>query len=706
MIPAIWLWPIRAGWLIGVALLIAGCGGGGGDGDGPSRNPQLAALVLSQGTLVPAFSAATFEYAAEVPNDVVEITVTATTAVAAASLTVNGTALPSGTPSAPIALPVGDTTVTIRVTAENGTTQRSYSVVVTRRPPPSSNASLLDLTLSGTQLDQIFDPGMFSYTASLGYFGASLRVLAEPEDAGATLTLNGAPLPANVPGDYLPLAVGSNALELVVTAEDGVTSRSYQVDVTRGPKVSVAQEAYLKASNTGPDLFATAIALSGDTLAAGAPEEGSAATGIGGNESDNSLTSAGAVYLFQRAGITWQQTDYVKASNTDGVDRFGEALAIAGDLLAVGAPGEQSLAPGIDGDQQSDAAFDVGAVYLFERDGGGGWAQAAYLKASNPDAGDGFGSVVDADSGRVIVGAELEDGGASGVDGDGTSNALGGAGAAYLFGRNGAGTWVQQAYLKASDPDAGDRFGAAVAISGDLAAVGAPLEDSAATGVDGDDGDDSRAAAGAVYLFRRDADGDWSPLAYLKASNTDAGDRFGAAVAVDGDLVAVGAPGEDSAATGVGGDQADDSLDAPGAVYVFERGASGGWTQIAYLKASNTGSQDNFGSSVALRGNTLAVGAPGENSAATGVDGEQLDESALNAGALYVFERAATGGWSQIAYLKASNSDPGDAFGTAVALDGDTVAAGAPFEDGGDTGVNGDDGDDSLGNAGAGFVIR
>src|SRR5581483_1146048 len=101
-----------------------------------------------------------------------------------------------------------------------------------------------------------------------------------------------------------------------------------------------------------------------------------------------------------------------------------------------------------------------------------------------------------------------------------------------------------------------------------------------------------------------------------------------------------------------------------GAVYVFTR-SGGTWSQQAYLKASNTGVSDYFGYSVSLSGDTLAVGAPGESSNATGVNGDQLNDSAENSGAVYVFTRS-SGTWSQQAYLKASNTEAFDEFGGSV----------------------------------------
>ena len=109
-----------------------------------------------------------------------------------------------------------------------------------------------------------------------------------------------------------------------------------------------------------------------------------------------------------------------------------------------------------------------------------------------------------------------------------------------------------------------------MALSGDTLAVGAFFEDGGATGIGGDPGDKSAFGSGAVYVFTPDFGGAWSQQAYVKASNTGSGDQFGWSVALDGDTLAVGAIREESAATGVSGDQDDNSADRAGAVYVFE----------------------------------------------------------------------------------------------------------------------------------------
>jgi hypothetical protein len=325
----------------------------------------------------------------------------------------------------------------------------------------------------------------------------------------------------------------------------------------------------------------------------------------------------------------------------------------------------------------------------------------AYLKASNTGAGDNFGYSVAVSGDTIVVGAPFEASNATGVDGNSANNSATEAGAAYVFTRT-AGSWSQQAYLKASNTGAYDRFGYSVAIAGDTIVVGADGEDSGATGVNGDATDNSTVRAGAAYVFIRSA-GSWSQQAYLKASNTAAEDNFGHSVAISGDTIVVGAPWEDSSATGINGNPADNSATDAGAAYAFTRSA-GSWSQQAYLKASNTGIVDLFGWAVAISGETIGVGAPFENSSSTGVNGNESDNSADNAGAAYVFTRSA-GTWSQQAYLKASNTGAFDRFGSSVAISGGTVVVGAHLEDSSSTGVNGNGADNSATFAGAAYVF-
>jgi len=136
-----------------------------------------------------------------------------------------------------------------------------------------------------------------------------------------------------------------------------------------------------------------------------------------------------------------------------------------------------------------------------------------------------------------------------------------------MFTRSGT-TWTQQAYIKASNTEAFDNFGDSVALSGDTLAVGASSENSNARGIGGNEADNSAVGSGAVYLFTRSGT-TWAQQAYIKASNTDVDDHFGWTVALSGDTLAVGAYGEASNATGIGGNQADNSATDSGAVYIL-----------------------------------------------------------------------------------------------------------------------------------------
>jgi len=454
----------------------------------------------------------------------------------------------------------------------------------------------------------------------------------------------------------------------------------------------IAQQAYLKSSNSElGDGFGFALDASGDTLVVGAFSEDSAATGVNGDQSNQSGGTSGAAYVFVRTGGVWSQQAYLKASNTGVGDRFGYAVDIDGDTIVVGAWGEDSNATGVNGDGANNSLTDSGAAYVFVRNGST-WSHQAYLKSSAGGFDDYFGLSVAVSGDTVVVGAYQEDSNATGINGNSANNSSFNAGAAYVFVRNGS-TWSQQAYLKASNTGVNDQFGRSVAASGDTVVIGAYMEDSNATGVNGDQVSNAASASGAAYVFVRNGT-TWSQQAYLKAANTGAEDQFGYSVTASGDLIVVGSYSEDSSATGVNGNQADNGALHSGAAYVFTRSGTV-WSQEAYLKASNTDAGDNFGWSVDISGDRVVVGASQEWSNATGVDGDQSDNSQHWAGAAYLFDRS-LGTWSQIAYLKASNTEESDQFGWDVAVAGDMVVVGAPFEDSQAVGIDGFQGNDEF----------
>ena len=345
------------------------------------------------------------------------------------------------------------------------------------------------------------------------------------------------------------------------------------------------------------------------------------------------------------SGSLHEAIGYFKASNSDEFDRFGEAVSLSGDgnTLAINATAEASNANGVNGNQDDNSLPGAGAVYVFTR-AGGGWEQQAYLKASNPGEQDRFGhSISLSDDGNTLaIGAHFENSNATGINGNQDDNSSSISGAVYVFQRNN-GSWQQQAYIKASNTDAEDLFGKSVSLSaaGDTLVVGASRESSTAIGVNGDQSiNQDRNESGAAYIFVRSNE-NWRQQAYLKPSNFR-GRLFGEAVSIsaDGNLLVVGAPGENSATTGVNVNQNLGTADFSGAAYVFVRTGEA-WQQQAYLKPSNTGIQDLFGSALSLSadGNTLAVGAFREDSVATGINGNQADNSAVDAGAVYVLAR-------------------------------------------------------------------
>jgi FG-GAP repeat len=449
-------------------------------------------------------------------------------------------------------------------------------------------------------------------------------------------------------GDGNTLAVGAvdedgagKGANPVTKGKEMVTNSGAVYVYTRTP-AGWKQQAYLKASNAAEGYqFGNALSLSndGNLLAVGSTGEASSAAGINGNQNDNSIPGAGAVYIFARKGGTWSQQAYVKSSNTGGPVvgyQFGYSVSLSSDgsTLAVGETSDPSNATGINGDQKNTSAPDSGAVFVFAHDGDN-WSQQAYVKPWNTtQRGALFGYSV-------------------GLSGDGNTMGVGtydedrGRGAVYVFTRK-ASQWAQQMRLTASNAEQGDSLGCALSISddGNTIVAGAFDEDAILSGIQppdaGANDEPSDTSSGAAYVFVR-KDGQWSQQAYVKAFNARENDQFAWALAIsrDGNTIAIGSHLEDSGAKGINGDMKDTTAEDSGAVYVYTR-TGDSWSPAAYVKASNTRAGAEFGMSLALNadGKELAVGSTKENSAAKGVNGNQKDVSLVNAGAAYVYSDA------------------------------------------------------------------
>lgn len=572
--------------------------------------PSLLSFVPSTGVLTPAFSSATTSYRLLLPPGAPTASVSFTPTLSHpghATVVIDGRTVPSGTSSAPIPtdglVPVP---VSVVVTTETGAT-RTYTVIMVRTSTYVKASSPGVGDNFGTALDFSGD-------------GSTLAVGLPHEDSNAR-GVNG--------DDTNDLSPDSGAVYVFVRGSAGW-----------------AQQAYIKASNADAgDRFGKAVSLSfdGSTLAVGADAESSNARTVDGDASNNSSDRSGAAYVFTRVGAHWTQDAYLKASNADSGDSFGSSLAISGDgrTLAVGAPNESSNATGIDGDRMNNMSSASGSAYVFVRSGSS-WFEQSYLKASNTDPVDRFGTSLDisSDGSTLVISSTGESSVSMGVNGDETDNSYSHSGAVYVF-RRSASSWVQEAYVKASEPDADDAFGISLGLSSDgsTLVVGAYAEDSAATGINGNEVNNIKPNSGAAYVFQRSMSV-WSQEAYLKASNTDSADAFGWSVSMsgDGNTVAVGSFGESSNAIGIDGNEMDNSNLASGAAYVFTRTGSV-WTQGAYVKASNSDTNDGFGWAMALTldGASLAVGSFNEASRATGIGGDASDNSTAGAGAVYIF---------------------------------------------------------------------
>ncbi len=446
----------------------------------------------------------------------------------------------------------------------------------------------------------------------------------------------------------------------------------------------------LQASNVDAfDYFGRSVNISGDgnTLAVGAPGEQSLSTGVNGAQNDNSARYVGAVYIFRRNGGVWSQQAYIKASNAGMDDAFGGSVYLSddGNTLAVGADGESGGSTGINGQQDLNNTSDSGAVYVF-RFSGGAWSQQVYIKAPNLQSNAQFGSSVSlsGDGNTLAVGEPSNALGNTGVNDVRSVANFPFSGAAYVF-RFSGGVWSQQAFIKATNTSLTIRFGYSVSLSsnGNTLAVGARQENGSSTGINGLQSDGAK-RSGAAYLFRFSG-GVWTQQAYIKASNTQVDAEFGHSVSLssNGNTLAVGAINEDGSSTGVNGLQ-DDNSTSTGAVYLF-RFSGGVWSQQAYIKASNSGTNDFFGEAVSLSadGNTLAVGADFEDGLASGVGGAENNDDATNSGAVYVFEFR-NGTWAQQSYIKSNPSVTNSYFGGSVSFsnDGHTLAVGVENEAG------------------------
>ena len=328
------------------------------------------------------------------------------------------------------------------------------------------------------------------------------------------------------------------------------------------------QEAKIVASDAAAgDNFGFSVAISGDYVVVGAYAEDEDASGM------NTLATAGSAYIFKRTGTTWAQEAKIVATDRNVNDQFGYSVGISGDYVIVAAPFEDDDATGM------NPLTSAGSSYIFKRTGTA-WAQEAKLVASDRTASNIFGASVAISGESALIGA------------------ISGGGAAYVFKWTGT-TWAQEAKLIASDRASGDNMGGDVALSGDYAVMGAIGDDKDASGAGMVDG------AGSAYVFKRTGT-TWAQEAKIVASDRAAFDSFGDAVAIDGDLIVVGATNDDKDASGAG------MINTAGSAYIFKRTGTT-WAQEAKIVASVRKEIYSFGYAVGISNGYALVGAQGES---------------------------------------------------------------------------------------------
>ena len=389
------------------------------------------------------------------------------------------------------------------------------------------------------------------------------------------------------------------------------------------PLWATGQVAKLTASNpAGGAQFGSAVSISGSTLLIGAhlDEE----TGDGGD-------NFGAAYIFERdadGSKNWIEVAKLLPSTPVLNANFGFAVALDGTTALVGAHKENGSVGGLQG-----------AAYIFERNEGGTgeWGEVAKLTPISIETGDHFGCSVAIEGSRALIGA-CQDDDAGHV-----------SGSAYIFERDEKGAWNQVVKLIGDDTMTMDRFGTAVALSGNVAVVGAPQHSHPAS------------ISGAAYIFEL-YQSEWIQVAKVRAMGPDTGGFFGYSLDVDGTTALFGAYLESP-----------DGVPGRGAAYIFQRNPDGlpGWLQVAKLVASNAMSSDRLGWSVSLEGSTALVGAV------------QSSSGAHNGGSAFIFQRdrGGPGHWGQVTEILSDDIDASDEFGHAVSIDDGYALIGAIRDD-------------------------
>jgi|GEM_PF-1145811 len=384
--------------------------------------------------------------------------------------------------------------------------------------------------------------------------------------------------------------------------------RAFLFDVTGSTSPIVS---YDNPTPHASDSFGDAVSLSGSHVV------------IGATNGDAGVANSGTVYVYQNTSSTLVTTiQNPAAPATAASDLFGVSLALDGDRLVVGARGADATASG------------AGAAYVFDLAGGSPATPVQTLNSPQAIVAAQFGMAVAVSGTRVAVTMPRDN-----TYGSSIHN-----GSTYLYDLGGATPTNPVQALHSSEPASQDHFGTVVATSGSLFVVGSPADNTGAVG------------AGQVFVFDRTSPTPLTPIAILAKPTPEANAHFGTSVAIANQTIVVGSP---------------DELSSNGSVYVFNLGSPSPGTPVTVLSDPHLGSNEKFGSALAISGTHLIVGAPGDDTGAT------------DAGSAYVYDLSAPNPAASVTVLNNPTPVASEAFGTAVAIDGTRVAVGTPFDDNG-----------------------
>jgi hypothetical protein len=495
---------------------------------------------------------------------------------------------------------------------------------------------LISLSVSAGKLSPAFDPAQTDYTVAVPLLAETVKLSLSAAES-AEISINGRPLAGKLEWTTPALPLGDTDVVIMLTAK-GQSSRTYSLKFQRSGR-EVAQ---LQPPSTGAgDAFGTSLAVSGDWMIVGAPyEDGSAHAPMG--EPDEATKDSGAAFLYERTDSSWVQREYLKAAMPRAGSHFGWNVAIDGKRFAVSAIHDSNggsvyvyeirdgkavqltvlepeaghdkallgrslalqgnrLAAGAPGD--SKGTDQEGTVYIFDYDGSS-WQRTDILESTTPGLFDFLGSSIALDGDVVVSGATAKT-----VAGESIPS-----GVAYVFERQADG-WKQLDMLSPNPVEESAFFGEAVSVSGKTIAVGGFFGSVGLTG-------------GAAYVFTRGSDGHFTQDAAIRPTNTRAGDAFGERVWVlNADALLIGAPQEASGGGGIATD-ASGTLDKSGAVYLFSR-SSGSWRQQVVIKANMPVAGGEFGIGLGVSGDTIVAGSPAD---------PDRNGSSMKRGSVYVLQ--------------------------------------------------------------------